>query len=79
MSKSIVNESKEHAMASDKLYWFARNGSALLANLITMPLYLVLFVLEAIRDGLVATFEADGSTQLDYPWQCEWPFFREDS
>ena len=62
---------------NDKLYWILRNGSSFILNLLVLPVFLVMFALEAIWDGLRAVFTADGSEELSYPWQLEWPFFRE--
>ncbi len=61
----------------DKLYWFWRNGSATICGTVVMPIYFFMFALEALRDGIKATIEADGSTEIQYPWEFEWPLFRE--
>lgn len=61
-----------------RIYWFFRNLSALILNILIIPIYFALYFLEALYDGFRITFNANGSEILDYPWQNEWPFFRED-
>lgn len=62
----------------EKIYWFIYNGSRFLTNLIVSPIYISLFFIEAIYDGIKYTLECDGSTPLLWPWEMEWPFFREE-
>jgi hypothetical protein len=61
---------------SDKWYWFWRNTSALVLNTIILPIWLLLFVIEFFVMGIKAVWSMDGSEELTYPWEMDWPLFR---
>lgn len=63
---------------SDRAYWFGRNLSSLILNVLIMPIYMAMFVAEAVFDGIRITLLCNGSEELSFPWENEWPFFRGD-
>lgn len=63
---------------SDRFYWFQRNALAFLANIIVAPVYIIMFIFEALYDGVRYTLRCDGSTVLHWPWEMEWPFMRDE-
>jgi hypothetical protein len=62
---------------SDKLYWFKRNLAATILNILVCPIYYTLMIVEDLYFAFNATVKADGSTEVSFPWEHEWPLFRE--
>lgn len=57
---------------SDTLYWIWRNGSATVLCILIGPFWLLQTQAMNIWEGVVATFEANGSTIINYPWEWNW-------
>lgn len=59
------------------LFYFSRNIGPAILIVVTYPIFLILYTLDMIADLARILYKSDGSEDLPWPWQMEWPLFDE--